>query len=47
MRVELIEVNTNAEAREAAPWAAWFEPVVGGFMAFESVHDHKVWEAQQ
>jgi len=46
-RAKFIATKTIEEAEEVAPRAAWFEPVVGGFMAFESVQDHKIWEAQQ
>jgi hypothetical protein len=39
MRSEFIEAETQEEAEEAAPWAAWFESAEGGFIAFEEEED--------
>lgn len=47
MRTQFIQVETIAEAREAAPWAAEIVEVEGGYMAFESIADYNTWQAQQ
>lgn len=47
MRKQMIEVETREEAEEACPWAAVIVEVCGGWMCFESVQDHKIWEAQK
>ena len=39
MRKEIVEAATEAEAREAAPWACDFAECVGGWWAFESADD--------
>ena len=46
MRTELIEAKDEAEATEAAPWAAVIVEAEGGYLAFESVHDAEVWANQ-
>lgn len=46
MRRELIEVETEQEAHEQAPWAAKIVKVEGGWMAFESVADYETWQRQ-
>lgn len=46
MRRELIEVTTEQEAIEQAPWAAKIVKVDGGYMAFESVADYETWAKQ-
>lgn len=46
MRSLFIQVDTLADAQDAAPWAAQIVEVDGGFMAFESVVDAATWQAQ-
>lgn len=47
MRKQLIEAKTAAQARKLAPWAAKVVKVGGGYMAFESVEDYRVWKKQK
>ena len=47
MRRELIEAKTARQARALAPWAAEVIKVEGGYMAFESVEDARIWRAQK
>ncbi|WP_157131227.1 hypothetical protein [Burkholderia pseudomallei] len=46
MRTEFIQCETIEQAREAAPWAAEIIEVEGGFRAFESVEDARIWREQ-
>lgn len=47
MRKLFIEVESRKEAKNEAPWASKIAKVVGGYMAFESVEDYKVWKNQK
>jgi len=47
MRKEFIEVATRIEAEKYAPWAATITKVEGGWQAFESLVDYKVWKSQK
>ena len=42
----LVGCESLAEARRLAPWAAIRRKVDGGYMAFESVADFKLWLRQ-
>lgn len=47
MRKELINVATLADAFDVAPWASEIIKVTGGFIAFESIVDARIWDAQK
>ena len=47
MRQEFIPVATRREAYKACPWAAIVIRVEGGFRAFESLLDVRVWMRQR
>jgi hypothetical protein len=47
MRKEFIECESLEYADELAPWASIVEKVEGGFMAFESENEHKMWTNQK
>jgi hypothetical protein len=47
MRIETIETESRYKAKKAATWAAVVTKVYGGFMAFESVEDYRVWKNQK
>lgn len=47
MRQAFIECKTRKQAEKAAPWYAVLVKVGGGYMAFESVQDWKVWKNQK
>lgn len=47
MKTEFIQAKTRREAVKIAPWAAEIVKVCGGYMAFESVEDAKVWKNQK
>ena len=47
MRVETLEVACRKTAWRRAPWAARIVKVCGGFKAFESVEDARIWKAQR
>lgn len=47
MRRAFVPGGTEQEAQAQCPWAAVVVPVEGGWMAFESVEDHRIWTQQQ
>jgi len=47
MRREYIECKTRATAARRCPWAAAIAKVEGGYIAFESSSDYRVWRAQK
>jgi len=47
MRQIFIEVETEEEAYDYAPWASEIVEVEGGFMAFESITDFEIWKKQE
>lgn len=47
MRKEFLQVETEDEARQLAPWAAIIVRAEGGWLAFESQHDYEIWEGQK
>lgn len=47
MRQSFLQVETEEEARDEAPWAAVVIEVEGGFRAFESLADYETWTKQQ
>jgi hypothetical protein len=47
MRKEFLEVETRYQARKLAPWAAVIVKVSGGYMAFESADDYRIWKNQR
>lgn len=46
MRIQFLDVKTTAEAIQQAPWAAKIIKVTGGFKAFESIDDYRMFLAQ-
>ena len=47
MRKEFIEAETRIEARKQAPWAANITKAEGGYWAFESYEDYRIWKNQK
>jgi hypothetical protein len=47
MKTEMIQTESRKEAVNQAPWAAKIVKVDGGYMAFESVADYKIWKNQK
>ena len=54
MRKQFIEIDKDGNelcrrkrAEALAPWASELVECEGGFMAFESVDDARIWEAQK
>lgn len=47
MRKEMVDAKTAKQARKLAPWAAEVIKVEGGYMAFESAEDARIWRAQK
>ncbi|MCK9597881.1 MAG: hypothetical protein M0R06_02500 [Sphaerochaeta sp.] len=47
MRKSFFDCATLAEAKKLAPWAAKIVRVDGGFLAFESPDDYRVWKNQK
>jgi hypothetical protein len=47
MRRDFIACSCIATAWRHAPWASTIAPVDGGFIAFESIDDFRVWSAQR
>jgi hypothetical protein len=47
MRREFLEVSTRRQAQKLAPWAAVITKADGGFWAFESADDYRIWRGQK
>jgi len=47
MRKEFIEVEKRKEAIVQAPWAAIIAKAEGGYWAFESLVDYRIWKSQK
>lgn len=47
MAAQLILTDTRYEAKKAAPWAEKIVKVCGGYMAFESLEDYRIWKNQK
>lgn len=47
MRVAFIECKTRRQAQIAAPWAAVIAKTEGGYRAFESFDDYRIWRKQR
>jgi len=47
MRKEFIEAKTRKEAIAQAPWAANITKVEGGWQAFESYEEYRIWKNQK
>lgn len=47
MRREYIECKTRTTAARRCPWAAVIAKVEGGYIAFESRADYRVWRGQK
>lgn len=47
MRKQWIECKNRNAAKRRAPWAACVYKACGGFWAFESVADAKIWKNQK
>lgn len=44
---KFISCDTRYQAKKAAPWAVKIVMVDGGFIAFESIADWKIWKNQK
>lgn len=44
--IPLAEAPTHADAEALAPWAALIVTAEGGWYAFESVTDYRIWITQ-
>lgn len=47
MRSAFIECRSRTTAGRRAPWAAIIIKVEGGFHAFESMTDYRIWRGQK
>jgi hypothetical protein len=47
MRKEFFNVASYNTAKRKAPWACVIAKVCGGYTAFESVDDYRVWKNQK
>lgn len=47
MKMRFFVVESLTQAQKVAPWAAKIAKVTGGYMAFESLEDYKVWLKQK
>lgn len=47
MRTMFIHCKTRRTAVKYAPWASFIVKVDGGFCAFESTDDYRVWRNQR
>ena len=47
MRQEMIICKSRSTAVRRAPWAAVIAKVEGGWLAFESADDYRIWRAQK
>lgn len=47
MQSQFISCRCRKTARRRALWATIIVQVAGGFMAFESAHDWRVWKNQK
>jgi len=47
MRKEFVECKSRATARRHCPWAAVIAKAEGGYWAFESVDDYRIWKVQK
>lgn len=47
MRTQFIQCDTLDEAMDAAPWAAYYERVAGGYYVFASALDYNIWKNQK
>lgn len=46
-RTSYLAVTTRYRARKIAPWAAIIAKVEGGFIAFATVSDYRIWSGQR
>lgn len=47
MKKEFIECKDRRTAYRRCPWAAKIVKVEGGYMAFESLDDYRIWRGQK
>ncbi len=47
MKTEFIECKSRSTAVKMCPWAAIIVKVEGGFKAFESMEDYRIWKNQK
>ena len=47
MRREFVQCKSLKTAKRRAPWACEYAKVFGGWIAFESVEDYRVWLNQR
>ena len=47
MRKEFVECKSRSTAKRLCPWAARIIKAEGGYWAFESIEDARIWKAQK
>jgi hypothetical protein len=47
MRKEMVECKSRETAKRRCPWAAKVVKVEGGYVAFESADDWRIWKNQK
>ena len=47
MRKSFLKCKSRKTARKYAPWAAIIAKAEGGFWAFESIEDYRIWRKQK
>jgi len=47
MRKQFIACKNRKTAKNRCPWASVIASVEGGFIAFESVKEYKIWKNQK
>lgn len=47
MRVEFIDCASRSTAARRCPWACKIVRVEGGYRAFESIEDYRIWRQQR
>ncbi len=47
MKKEFIQVKSRKTAKRRAPWAARIVKAEGGYWAFESIEDARIWKNQK
>lgn len=47
MKREFLPVETRKQAEKIAPWADKIVKVDGGYRAFETANDYKIWKGQK
>jgi hypothetical protein len=47
MKSQFIEAKSKQQAEKLAPWAEIIVKVEGGYHAFESAEDYRIWKQQK